>query len=160
MQRLMLRIYVYMNKTTYRFFTTFCILTLCSTFSTFAQIDSTVMRKEKVCYSLTVNSKEYGIYKDQQVYVDSILKINSQFLFTCDMTKLFEVKNQNSWKTFYILSTDETDSTIYTYSCLGTDSKKYVFILDLDTHTITKMYEDIQTYIELNAIESLRVIEN
>jgi len=128
--------------------------------SLFAQIDSTIMRNEKMCYSLYANSKEFGVYRDQKVFVDSIQKQNIQFLFTCDMTKLFEVKNQNSWKTFYILSTDESDATTYTYSCLGTDSKKYVFILDLDTHTLTKMYEDSLTFVELNAIESLRIIEN
>lgn len=134
--------------------------TICLTNNVVGQVDSSVFRNDKICYSMLVNSKQFGIYKNEQVFVDSIQKNNVQFLFSCDMTKLFEVKSQHSWKTFYILSTDESDTSTYTYSCLGTDSKKYIFILDLDSHTLTKMHEDTLTYVEMNTIESLRVIQN
>ena len=127
---------------------------------TYSQGDSTIFRNDKICYALIANSKQFGIYKNEQVFVDSIQKFNVEFLFSCDMTKLFEVKSQNSWKTYYILTTDESDASTYTYSCLGTDSKKYVFILDLESSTLTKMHEDTLTYVEMNTIESLRVIQN
>ena len=123
--------------------------------SLFAQMDSIGILKEQICYSLQSSSKKYGTYQGSEIKIDSVNNHRYTFLFSCEMDKILEVHDENSWKTFYILSSDENDKNSYTYNCVGTDSKRYIFILELESKTLSKIYDDTITKVEINMIDKL-----
>lgn len=123
--------------------------------SLFAQMDSVGILKEQICYSLQSSSKKYGTYQVSDIKIDSVNSHKYTFLFSCEMDKILEVRDENSWKTFYILSSDENDKNTYTYNCVGTDSKRYIFILELESKTLSKIYDDTITRVEINMIDKL-----
>lgn len=155
----MLLTYVFMSKNvTIKILLGFISLLLSC--NTFAQVKDTATVHDNICYTLISQTKKYGSFKGSSIKIDSTDTKYYSFLFTCNLDRILEVKNIHSWKTFYILSTDENKDGSYTYNCIGTDSKKYIFILEMESKTLTKMYDnDGQgTNVEINLIN--QVIEH
>lgn len=119
-----------------------CIVSYCVCLHAAAQTlaDESALGKETICYTLLSDSKEYGKYMHDSILVDSVTRKSTTFYVTCDFTKILEVASSFSWKTFYILSSDEHNDDTYSYSTLGTDGVKYMFVLDTKHYMFTKFY--------------------
>ena len=135
----------------------FIFLILAVSCSVFAQSDSTGLKMENICYTLLSQAKKYGSFKGDNIKIDSTDSKYYSFLFSCNMDRILEVQNIHSWKTFYVLSTDENKDDSFTYNCLGTDSKKYIFILEMESKTLTKIYDNNGegTLVEINMINEV-----